>query len=56
MSVFTGITSEHKFAGIFGLSCYLLMGNKIKDLLPAQPNKDTPIFMGHGDKDPLVKY
>lgn len=33
------------------------MHTKVKDLVPADnPNKDTPIFMGHGDADPLVKY
>ena len=21
-----------------------------------KPNKDTPIFMGHGDQDPTVRY
>ncbi len=43
--------------GIFGLSSYLLMHGKIRELVPKEnPNKETPIFMGHGDKDPLVKY
>lgn len=33
------------------------MHGKIKDYIPADsPNKDTPIFMGHGDADPLVRY
>ena len=57
MSLFTGVTTEHRLAGFFGLSSYLLMGNKIKSLIAtANPNKDTPVFMGHGDSDPLVKY
>ena len=35
----------------------MLMHWKIKDMIPVEnPNKETPIFMGHGDKDPLVKY
>ncbi|KAF4625456.1 hypothetical protein G7Y89_g12710 [Cudoniella acicularis] len=55
MSIFSGITAPQKLGGIFGLSCYLLLPNKIKELLPKDnPNKDTPIFMGHGDSDPLV--
>jgi predicted esterase len=30
---------------------------KIEENIPADnPNQDTPIFMGHGDADPLVKY
>jgi dienelactone hydrolase len=33
------------------------MGDKVKGLIPeSNPNRDTPIFMGHGDKDMLVKY
>ncbi|MCJ1304669.1 hypothetical protein MMC08_007482 [Hypocenomyce scalaris] len=57
ISLFTGVTCPSKLAGIFGLSSYLLMHGKIKGLIPAEnPNKDTPIFMGHGDKDQLVKY
>ncbi len=33
------------------------MHGKIKEYIPADnPNKDTPIFMGHGDADPLVIY
>ena len=57
MSVFTGITTPHKLAGVFGLSCYLVMGNKVKELAKEakEINKDTPFFMGHGDADDLVK-
>jgi predicted esterase len=55
MSLITGITSPTKLGGIFGLSCYLLLHNKVRDLVPADnPNKDTPIFMGHGTNDPLI--
>ena len=33
------------------------MDDKIKDYVPmSSPNKDTPIFMGHGGADPLVKH
>ena len=58
MSIFTGITTPHKLAGVFGLSCYLVMGNKVKELAKEakEVNKDTPIFMGHGDADEVVKY
>jgi predicted esterase len=55
MSIFSGITAPTKLGGIFGLSCYLLLHNKIKQFLPADnPNKETPLFLGHGDSDPLV--
>lgn len=57
MSLFTGVTCPEKLGGIFGLSCYMLMPNKIRDLVPKDsPNQKTKIFMGHGDEDPLVKY
>jgi len=56
MSIFSGVTSPTKLGGIFGLSCYLLLHNKLKEFIPSDnPNKETPIFMGHGDSDPLVK-
>lgn len=57
ISIFSGITSPHKLGGIFGLSCYLLLHTKIQDLVTeaGNHNKDTKIFMGHGDADPLVK-
>jgi predicted esterase len=58
MSLFTGATTPHKLAGMFGLSSYLLLGDKIKELAEEAKgiNKETPIFMGHGDADLLVKY
>jgi len=59
MSIFTGVTTPHKLGGVFGLSCYLLMGNKVKELAKEEAkgaNKETPFFMGHGDADEVVKY
>lgn len=57
MSLFGGVTCPDKLAGIVGLSSYLLLEDKIRDHVPAEnPNKQTPIFMGHGAVDPLVKY
>jgi len=56
MAIFSGITASKKLGGIFGLSCYLLLHDKLKNFIPTDnPNKDTQIFMGHGDSDPLVK-
>ncbi|KAL5353203.1 hypothetical protein ACLOAV_001236 [Pseudogymnoascus australis] len=55
MSLLSGATCEHKLGGIVALSGYMLLKNKFKDLVPeGSPNKDTDIFMGHGDQDPLV--
>ena len=57
MSIFAGITCPDKLAGIVGLSSYLLMEGKVKEYVPAEnPNKETTIFMGHGDADPLVRH
>jgi len=43
---------------VFGLSCYLVLGDKVKDFAKeaSEANKDTPFFMGHGDADEVVKY
>jgi predicted esterase len=55
MSLFAGTTCPQKLGGIIGLSSYLLLADKIKALVPeGNPNKDTPIFMGHGDADSMV--
>ncbi|RMY88149.1 hypothetical protein D0864_06702 [Hortaea werneckii] len=57
MSLLAGITCPTKLGGIFGLSSYLLLRDKVQSLVPAEsPNKDTGIFMGHGDSDPIVRY
>lgn len=57
MSLMAGITAPTKLGGIFGLSCYLLLKDKVQSMVPADsPNKQTPIFMGHGDADPVVRY
>jgi predicted esterase len=55
MSLFSGLTAKHKLAGIVALSSYLLLSLKFADLV-AKPefNKETPIFMGHGDSDQVV--
>lgn len=57
MSVFTGMTSKEKLGGVFGLSCYLLLSDRIKNYIPeVWPNKDTPFFLAHGEDDEVVRY
>ena len=58
MALFTGLTTPHKLGGVFGLSCYLVLGHKMKEFAKeaSEANKDTPFFMGHGDADQVVKY
>ncbi|KAE8145034.1 putative phospholipase [Aspergillus avenaceus] len=57
MSVFTGVTNKEKLGGVFGLSCYLLLSDRIKNYIPEDwPNKKTPFFLAHGEDDEVVKY
>ncbi|GAO20152.1 uncharacterized protein UV8b_04962 [Ustilaginoidea virens] len=57
MSILAGLTAPVKIGGIVGLSSWLLLAQKFKEIVPeGDMNKATPIFMGHGDKDPLVRY
>lgn len=58
MSLYSGLTYNKKLGGIFGLSCYLLLQNSIKDKIAAAggANDKTPIFMGHGDADQVVQH
>nr|CAG8606927.1 14240_t:CDS:2 [Entrophospora candida] len=51
----TGITSEYPLAGIVGLCGFLRMEEKTIQM-STQANKNTPIFMAHGNKDMVVKY
>ena len=57
MSIFSGLTAPVKIGGIVGLSSWLLLSQSFRDHVPDQDlNKATPIFMGHGDRDPMVRY
>ncbi|OAA63101.1 acyl-protein thioesterase 1 [Cordyceps fumosorosea ARSEF 2679] len=59
MSIYAGLTAPApiKLGGIVGLSSWLLLNRIFKDRVPADSlNRDTPVFMGHGDRDPLVLY
>ena len=60
MAVFSGPTFRERLAGVFGLSCYQLLPNKFDSLMAETGTEATiknrpPIFMGHGEADPLVK-
>ncbi|CAJ0839588.1 22217_t:CDS:2 [Entrophospora sp. SA101] len=50
-----GISSEYPLAGMFGFSGFLRIQEKIIQM-STQANKNTPIFMTHGDSDELVDY
>jgi len=53
MSLATGLTTEHKLAGLTVLSGWFPIREKLKDLLKP-PATTIPIFWGHGKDDPLV--
>jgi len=51
----TGLTCEHKLAGVVCLSSWLPHPDEFEELIPDdKPNADTPIFMGHGVDDRMV--
>jgi lysophospholipase I len=55
MSLFSGLTAKVKLAGIVALSSYLVLSLKFAELVPKpELNKQTPIFMAHGDVDQVV--
>ena len=55
MSIFSGLTAKVKLAGIVALSSYLLLSLKFAELVPKPEfNKETPVFMAHGDADQVV--
>ncbi|KAJ3473295.1 hypothetical protein NLG97_g10392 [Lecanicillium saksenae] len=57
MSIFAGLTAPFKLGGIVGLSSWLLLNRTFESRVPKDTlNKETPVFMGHGDRDPLVLY
>ncbi|KKK13884.1 hypothetical protein P175DRAFT_0534647 [Aspergillus ochraceoroseus IBT 24754] len=57
MSLFSGITSKEKLGGVFGLSCFMPLTDRIQNYMPeAFPNKQTPIFIAHGEEDPVIPH
>jgi phospholipase/carboxylesterase len=49
----TGLRYPHTLAGILVLSSYLPLANTVAaEIHPA--NRNTPIFMGHGELDPVI--
>jgi predicted esterase len=57
ISIFSGLTAPIKLGGIVALSCWVLLHKEFLDYIPDEDlNKDTPIFMGHGDQDWRIEY
>lgn len=56
MALFTGLGGEPAIGGVVGLSCWLPLVDKFVQSLPAdQVKANTPVFLGHGDADPVVR-
>jgi phospholipase/carboxylesterase len=53
MALHVGLRYPEKLAGIISLSGYLVLEDRIAAEASAS-NCDTPIFMGHGSRDPVV--
>ncbi|VUC32534.1 unnamed protein product [Clonostachys rosea] len=57
ISIFSGLTAPNKLGGIIALSCWVLLHKEFQDHIPDEDlNKDTPIFVGHGDQDWRLEY
>jgi phospholipase/carboxylesterase len=53
MALHTGLRHPERLAGIMALSCFL----PLAEMLAAEAgkaNRETPIFMAHGTRDPLI--
>jgi len=57
IALVTGLLHPTPLGGIVGLSTYLPMADRVTSMINVMdsPQKSVPIFMGHGDSDPLVK-
>jgi lysophospholipase-2 len=51
LSLFTGLNFPHKLAGLGLMSGYLPAAKKLQ---VSNENKDTPVWHGHGNSDPMV--
>ncbi len=55
MTLYTGLQSSHKLAGLICLSGYLpYSGSDFASKIAAGGNGTTPVFIGHGEADPVV--
>lgn len=54
MSLLTGVTGEHEFAGLAALSAYLPISSQVFKMMEHVHRSRTPIFMGHGTEDNVL--
>ncbi|MGY0399195.1 MAG: alpha/beta hydrolase [Ostreibacterium sp.] len=55
MALHTGLRCLHPLAGIIALSCYVLAREKHAEQV-SSANHNTPIWMAHGQHDPVVPH
>lgn len=55
IALYAGLRCHARLAGIVGLSTYLIAAERTEaEASPA--NRDTPIFMAHGTRDPVIEF
>jgi len=54
IALHTGLRHRERLAGIVALSTYLVVAERLPDEASAA-NRDVPIFMAHGDADPMIR-
>ncbi|TPX54276.1 hypothetical protein SeMB42_g00347 [Synchytrium endobioticum] len=54
MSLLHAVTTDQKLAGFIALSGWLPQATALQS--SSEVNKDTPIFLGHGDQDEVVPW
>jgi phospholipase/carboxylesterase len=55
MALHVATRSEEKFAGVIALSCYLTLAKQFA-MERSSANLATPLFMAHGQQDPVVPF
>jgi phospholipase/carboxylesterase len=55
VALHTGLRHPETLAGIMALSSYLVMEDRF-DAERVAANQETPIFQGHGEYDPMVRF
>ena len=53
IALFSGVRFPERLAGIIGLSTYMVLGDSLA-AEASQANRDVPILMCHGTRDPMV--
>ncbi len=53
VSLYTALRHDEALAGIIALSTYLPLADRLEEDISTE-NREIPIFMGHGQMDPLV--